>query len=47
MVKRREFKKNVNYIVGELFLECLINSKFILGIDKKKVDELMVEIMKM
>ena len=47
MAKRRELKKNVNYIAGELFSECLINSKFILGTDKKKADELMVEIMKM
>lgn len=47
MAKRRELKKNVNYIAGELFSECLINSKFIPGTDKKKDDELMVEIMKM
>ena len=39
MAKRRELKKNVNYIAGELFSECLIN--------RKKADELMVEIMKM
>ena len=43
MAKRRELKKNA----GELFSECLINSKFIPGTDKKKADELMVEIMKM
>ena len=24
MAKRRELKKNVNYIAGELFSECLI-----------------------
>ena len=47
MAKRRELKKNVNYIAGELFSECLINSKFIPGTDKKKADELMVEITKM
>ena len=47
MAKRRELKKNVNYIAGELFSECLINSKFMPGTDKKKADELMVEIMKM
>ena len=34
MAKRRELKKNVNYIAGELFSECLINSKFIPGTDK-------------
>ena len=29
MASRRELKKNVNYIAGELFTECLINSMFI------------------
>ena len=43
MAKRRELKKNVNYIAGELFSECLINSKFIPGTDKKKADELQDE----
>ena len=28
MASRRELKKNVNYIAGELFTECLINKKF-------------------
>ena len=26
MASRRELKKNVNYIAGELFTECLINT---------------------
>ena len=26
MASRRELKKNVNYIAGELFMECLVNS---------------------
>lgn len=47
MAKRRELKKNVNYIAGELFSECLINSMFVLGTDKAKADELMAEILKM
>ena len=47
MAKRRELKQNENYIEGELFSEYLMNSKFITGTDKKKADELMVEIMKM
>ena len=47
MAKGIELKKNVNYIAGELFSEFLINSKFIPVTDKKKADELMVEIIKM
>ena len=47
MVSRRELKKTVNYISGELFSECLINSMFVPGTDKAKADELMAEILKM
>ena len=47
LASRRELKKNVNYIAGELFTECLINSMFIPGTDKDKADELMSEVLKM
>ena len=47
MASRRELKKTVNYISGELFSECLINSMFVPGTDKAKADELMAEIIKM
>ncbi|ERI83800.1 hypothetical protein HMPREF1981_02557 [Bacteroides pyogenes F0041] len=47
MASRRQLKKNVNYIAGELFTECLVNSMFIPGTDKEKADELMSEILKM
>lgn len=46
MASRRNLKKSVNYIAGELFTECLVNSTFIPGTDKKKADELMTEILK-
>lgn len=47
MASRRELKKNVNYIAGELFSECLINSMFVPGTDKAKADALMEEILSM
>lgn len=47
MASRRELKKNVNYIAGELFSECLINSTFVPGVDKAKADTLMGEILSM
>lgn len=46
MASRRELKKTVNYISGELFSECLINSMFVPGTDKAKADQLMAEILK-
>lgn len=42
MAKRKVLKKRINYIVGELFAECLINSK---NADKQKSNELLTEIL--
>lgn len=47
MASRRELKKNVNYIAGELFSECLVNSMFVPGTDKAKADVLLTEILNM
>lgn len=46
MASRRNLKKNINYITGELFVECLVNGLYVLGTDKKKTDDLMAEILK-
>ncbi len=45
MASRRQLKKNVNYIAGELFTECLVHASFIPGTDKAKADELMARIL--
>lgn len=47
MASRRILKKNVNYIAGELFTECIVNSLYVPGTDKKKADELMAEVLNM
>ena len=47
MASRKVLKKNVNYITGELFAECLMNRMYVPGTEKKKEDELMAEILKM
>ena len=31
MASRKELKKNINYIAGELFTECLVNSLCVPG----------------
>lgn len=45
MASRRKLKKNVNYIVGELFTECLINQYFVPGTDEAKANEIMGNIL--
>ena len=47
MSSRRNLKKQVNYIAGELFTECMINSLFVPGTDKAKADELMADVLEM
>ena len=47
MASRRQLKKNVNYIAGELFAECLVSSLLIPGTDKDKADQLMADILRM
>lgn len=41
MASRRELKKNVNYIAGELFTECLLNGT------SEKTDEILTQILVM
>ncbi len=36
MASRKELKKNINYIAGELFTECLVNSLYVPRTDKQK-----------
>ncbi len=46
-MKRRTLKKQVNYIAGELFAECVLLAKMVPGLDTKKVDDLMSRILYM
>ena len=46
MANRRQLKKNVNYIAGELFMECLVMRNYVPGTDKQKADDLMSNILK-
>lgn len=43
MAKRRVLKKRINYIVGELFAECLINGKN--SADQAKVNDVLANIL--
>lgn len=47
MAKRRLLKKRVNYIVGELFCECLVVSKLFPEIESEKLDVLLTRILKL
>ncbi|MDO4163194.1 MAG: hypothetical protein Q4D56_02235 [Bacteroides sp.] len=47
MASRKNLKKQVNYIAGELFMECLVQSMYVPGTDKQKADQLMTDVLNM
>lgn len=44
MANKRNLKKEINYVAGELLSECLCNKYLIPGTDAEKVDALMGKI---
>lgn len=47
MTKRRDLKKDINYIAGELFSEVMMYSLYIPGTDMEKADSLMTRVLNM
>ena len=47
MANKRTIKKQINYMAGELFSECLFIKLYMNGTDQKKADELMGRILNM
>ncbi len=47
MAKRRDLKKNVNYIASELFAECVAQRVLFPNVDKNELDRLMTEVLSM
>ncbi len=47
MANRRLLKKNINYITGELFADCLAHKCYAPGNDPQKCDELLTRILKL
>ena len=44
MANKRELKKSINYVAGDLFQECIV-LKMIKKADNAKVDEVLVDIL--
>ena len=47
MASRRNLKKDISYVIGDLFTECLIYKELVPGTDKAAADEVMVELLKL
>ena len=46
MASRRNLKKDINYVIGDLFTECLIYKELVPGTDAKAADDLIVELLR-
>ena len=46
MASRRNLKKDISYVIGDLFTECLIYKELVPGTDKDAADELIIELLK-
>ena len=46
MASRRNLKKEIDYIIGDLFTECLIYKELVPGTDKVAADEALLELLK-
>lgn len=47
MANKRNLKKTVNYIAGELFTECVVLKNFVPNTDEEKLTDIMGKIMDM
>ncbi|MCQ2084211.1 MAG: hypothetical protein MJY58_06950 [Bacteroidaceae bacterium] len=47
MASRRNLKKDVSYIIGDLFTECLVYKELVPGTDKAAADDLMMDLLEM
>lgn len=46
MASRRNLKKDISYIIGDIFTECLIYKELVPGTDKDAADSIIVELLK-
>ena len=46
MASRRNLKKDINYVIGDIFTECLIYKELVPGTDSKAADELIVDLLR-
>lgn len=47
MANKRNLKKAINYIAGELFTECVVLKDFVPGTDNEKVTSVMAKVLAM
>lgn len=46
MASRKNLKKDISYVIGDLFTECLIYKELVPGTDREAADSLLVDLLK-
>ena len=45
MASRRNLKKDISYVIGDIFTECLIYKELVPGTDRDEADRLMIDLL--
>ena len=46
MASRRDLKRDISYVIGDIFTECLIYKELVPGTDKNAADKLIVDLLR-
>ena len=46
MASRRHLKRDINYVIGDSFTECLVYKELVPGTDKDEAEKVIVELLK-
>ena len=46
MASRRDLKRDISYVIGDIFTECLIYKELVPGTDKNAAEKLIVDLLR-
>jgi hypothetical protein len=46
MASRRDLKRDISYVIGDIFTECLIYKELVPGTDKEAAEKLIVDLLR-
>ena len=46
MASRRDLKRDISYVIGDIFIECLIYKELVPGTNKEEADKLIVDLLR-
>ena len=46
MASRRDLKRDISYVIGDIFTECLIYKELVPGTDQKEAEKLIVDLLR-